>query len=275
MMKHNKSIPVFLLLFSPALAFCQQTTDTAALIMEYNKVMSFTAQPYIHYTTLTQLGASPVLQSQDTASMYGEFFKNNTEIYSNNVREEMYMQDSLMVSINNDRKTIWLNKVDVDTKERMNVITAFGKEVQEIMKRNYIISKQLSSDNISRIFFETRKPQSSIAVNNTRITVAYDNTTFLPRDINIEISMKDPVDEEILAALKEEEVDEKKLVQEIDGVKYLIRKQSMHIQFIDIKNDKDTLVQMPSYNSCLDYNAVTQEYAGKGKYKDYEVTKMF
>jgi hypothetical protein len=274
-MKRNKSIPFFLLLFSPVLSYCQQTTDTAALIMEYNKVMSFTAQPYIHYTTLTQLGASPVLQSQDTASMYGEFFKNNTEIYSNNVREEMYLQDSLMVSINNDRKTIWLNKVDVDTKQRMNVITAFGKEVQEIMKRNYIISKQVTSDNTGRIVFETRKPKSSIAINNTRITVAYDNKTFLPQDINIEISMKEPVDEEMLATLKEEEVDEKKLVQEIDGVKYLIRKQSMHIQFINIKNEKEVVVQMPSYTSCLDYNAITQEYAGKGKYKDYEVTKLF
>ncbi len=275
MMSNKKRVLIFFLLFSPALTYCQQTTDTAALIQEYNKVMSFTAQPYIHYTTLTQLDASPVLQSQDTASMHGEFFKNNTDIYSNNVKEEMYLQDSLMVNINNDRKTIWLNKVDVDTKQRLNVVTAFGKEVQEIMKRNYIISKPESSGSTSRLVFETRRPQSSIAISNTRITIEYDSKTFLPKDINIEISMKEPLDEEVLAAMREEEVDEKKLVQEIEGVKYLIRKQSMHILFTTIKNDKETVEKIPLYTSCLDYNVITQEYTGKGKYKDYEVTKLF
>jgi hypothetical protein len=275
MMNNKKSIFSFLVLLSPALAYCQQATDTAALILEYNKVMSFTAQPYIHYTTLTKLSANPVLQSQDTASLMGEFFKNNTDIYSNNVKEEMYMQDSLMVSISNDRKTIWLNKVDVDTKDRMNVITPFGKDIQEIMKRNYTISKSLPDENTSQIVFETRRPQTSAAVSNTRITILYDNKTYLPRNINIDISMKEPVDEETIAALKEEEVDEKKLVQEINGIKYLVRNQSMYIQFTEIKSDKDSVMQMPFYSSCLDYNVVTQEFTGKGKYKDYEVTKLF
>ena len=275
MTNYIKSIFCFLLLLFPALAYCQQETDTAALIMEYNKVMSFTAQPYIHYTTLTKLSANPVLQSQDTASLIGEFFKNNTDLYSNNVKEEMYMQDSLMVSISNDRKTIWLNKVDVDTKDRMNVITPFGKEVQEIMRRNYTISKSSPDGNTSRIVFETRRPQTGAAVGNTRITIDYDSKTYLPRNINIDISMKEPADEETIASLKEEEVDEKKLVKEINGLKYLVRSQSMYIQFTAIKNDKENVMQMPSYDSCLDYNAVTQEFTGKGKYKDYEITKLF
>lgn len=275
MMNNKKSIFGFLLLFLPALAYCQPATDTAALILEYNKVMSFTAQPYIHYTTLTKLSANPVLQSQDTASLIGEFFKNNTDIYSNNVKEEMYMQDSLMVSISNDRKTIWLNKVDVETKDRMNVITPFGKDVQEIMRRNYTISKSSQDENTSSIVFETRRPQTTEAVSNTRITIEYDSKSYLPRNINIDISMKEPADEETIAALKDEEVDEKKLVKEINGVKYLIRSQSMYIQFMAIKSDKANVMQMPSYNSCLDYNTVTQEFTGKGKYKDYEVTKLF
>jgi hypothetical protein len=275
MMNNIKSIFSFLLLLFPALAYCQQATDTAALILEYNKVMSFTAQPYIHYTTLTKLSANPVLLSQDTASLMGEFFKNNTDIYSNNVKEEMYMQDSMMVSISNDRKTIWLNKVDVDTKDRMNVISPFGKDVQEIMKRNYAISKSSPDDNTGRIVFETRRPQTSVAVSNTRITIEYDSKSYLPRNINIDISMKEAIDEETIAALKEEEVDEKKLVKEINGVKYLVRSQSIYILFTAIKNDKENVMQMPSYNTCLDYNAVTQEFTGKGKYKDYEITKLF
>jgi hypothetical protein len=275
MMNNKKSILGFLLLFSQVLVYCQQTTDTVALIQEYNRVMSFTAQPYIYYSTLTKLGANPVLQSQDTASLKGEFFKYNTDIYSNNVKEEMYMQDSLMISINNDRKTIWLNKVDVETKGKMNVITPFGKDVQEIMKRNYTITKSVAGNNVSMIVFETRKPPGSIAIGNTRITIEYNSKTFLPRNINIDISMKEPADEEMITALKEEEVDEKKLVQEINGVKYLVRQQSMYIQFTAIKNDKEDVMQMPLYNSCVDYNVITQEFTGKGKYKDYEITKLF
>lgn len=274
-MNRKKNILGWLLLVSPAWMYSQPATDTAALIMEYNKVISFTAQPYIHYTTLTKLDANPVLQSQDTASLAGTFFKNNTDIYSNNVKEEMYLQDSLMVSINNDRKTIWINKVNVDTKEKLNEVTAFGKEVQEIMKRNYTISKSSPDGNTGRIVFETRKPQNSTATTNTRITIEYNSNNWLPRNIAIEISMKEPVDEEMLEALKEEEVDEKKLVQEINGVKYLVRKQSMNIQFTSIKKDKESVGQMPSYHSCLDYDGATGGYTGKGKYKDYEVTKLF
>lgn len=266
---------ISLLLLLQVAVYSQQVADTVALIKEYNKLMSFTAQPYMHYTTFTKLSASPVLQSTDTASLNGEFFKNNTDLYSNNVKEEMYLQDSLMVSINNDRKTIWLNKVDVDTKDKMNVITPFGKDVQEIMKRNYTISKSLPDENTGRMVFETRKAETSQAIKNTRITIEYDSKLMLPRNINIEISMKEPADEEVLAALKEEEVDEKKLVQEINGVKYLVRKQGMFIVFTGIKNDREQAMQMPSYNSCLDYNTITGEFTGKGKYKDYEITKLF
>jgi hypothetical protein len=274
-MNTKKRLAGFLMLLLPVTGYCQQEADTAALILEYNKVMSFTAQPYMHYTTVTKLGASPVLQSQDTASLMGEFFKNGTDIYSNNVKEEVYLQDSLMVSISNDRKTIWLNRVDVSTKDRMNVINPFGKEVQEIMRRNYTISKFSPDDRTSQLVFETRKPGGNAATRHTRITVEYDNKLLLPRKIDIEISIKEPVNEEDIAALKEEEVDEKQLLQEINGSQYLVRKQSMHIQFTSINNDKETVIQMPWYKSCLDYNEVTQEFTGKGKYKDYEVTRLF
>lgn len=273
----NKKL-ILLLSFLPALqlvAYGQQVVDTAAIIKEYNKVMSFTARPFVHYTTVTRLDAKPIVQAEDTMRIQGEFFKNNTDIYSNNEREELYIQDSLMVSINNDRKTIWLNKIDMSSKSKMNMLPGGGKEIQELMQKNYVISKSEMNKDVSRIIFETKRPPGSTAVTNTTISIDYNSKTYLPLNILIDINLKQPADEETLALLKEQHVNENELVQKIDGVMYVVRKQTMNIAFTSINEDKQLLVQMPAYNACLDYNYATGEFTGKGKYKDYEVTQLF
>lgn len=264
-----------MLLLTGSGLFGQDAADTAALLKEFNKVMSFTSSPYLHYTTVTRLSAAPVLETEDTAVLTGEFFKNNTELYSNNMREELYMQDSLMVQINNSRKTIWINRVDMESKAKMNIMPAGADAMLESLKRGYNITKSEVDENTSRLSFEQKRVPGLIQTTTTRIELDYNRKSFLPESIRIEIHLKQPVDDEILAALREQDADEKKLLQTVNGQQYVIRTQVMHIQFTGIDNDKKKVTAMPLYSACMQFDAGSQEYTGVGKYKDYEVTKLF
>jgi hypothetical protein len=221
------------------------------------------------------LNADPVLEEMDTMSMKGVFYKNNTEIYSNNSREEMYLQDSLMVEINNDRKAIWIRKVDVATKENLNLIPVNAKEMLEKFQKDYDISKSQVSEDISRLNFEQRIPEYSTSPTKTSVAVEYYEKGHLPKVIEIIIYMKQPVDEEILQAIREEGIDESKLIKVIDGIKQLFRKQTITIVFTKIDNDAGKLTNMPTYKSSVEFDETTKEFVGKGLYKDYTITKTF
>lgn len=275
MITGRKYIFFLSLLFASSAAYCQSARDTVLLIEEFEKVISFTAQPYLHYVTLTKLDANPVLQPQDTAHLKGEFYKNNTEIYSNNANEEMYLQDSLMVKINHDRKTIWINKVDASFKEKMNTMPVVTHEMQGMLIKNYTISGTRIDAVTSRIDFEPRRAEGSTSNTLTTIAITYHSQTYLPQSIVITINLKQPVDEEILAALKEQEAEEQKMVQEVEGIKYIMRRQSMQTTFIRIENEKEKMASLPLYTSCISYDKITAEYKGIGKYEAYEITKLF
>jgi hypothetical protein len=184
----------------------------------------------------------------------------------------MYLQDSLMIQVNNDRKTIWLSRVDVSTKEKMNTAPAGSKEMKSIMSRDFFISKSSINSSSEKIKFETRQERSG---SNTAIEMLYDPATSLPQSIIITVSLRQPADEDMIAAIKEQQIDEKKLIQEINGTRYVVRSQQVNIMYTDIDSDKQKLSEMPLYKSCISYNAATREFAGAGKYKDYEVTKLF
>lgn len=253
----------------------QSSADTTALFKEFTKVMSFTSQPYLFYTTTTRMSAQPVLAVTDTATMQGEFYKNSTEIYSSTGREELYLQDSLMVEVNNERKTIWVRKVDIGTKNNLNVVPVNTKDMLARFKKNYKISKVKVSDEVSRIYFEQNKSPYSSTATNTVVSIEYSEKTMLPQLIEISVELKQPVNDEILEMLRTEGYDEAKLVKIIDGQKQLERMQKVSIVFNEIKNDKEKLEQMPLYKSGLRVDASTSDISGKGRYENYEITKTF
>jgi len=273
-MKKMKCLLVTALLCSCTL-YAQQPADTAALIREFSKVMAFTAEPYLYYTTTTRMSAEPVIEAIDTLVVAGEFYKHNTEIYSSNSRHEMYLQDSLMIEINNQSKTIWVRRVDVTTKDNLNVLPLNTKNMIDNFEKNYIISKSRITRELCRLNFEWRKPEHSTSATTTFISIEYSEKTWLPSFIEIEIQLKQPADEEMIAAIKAEGIDESKLIKTINGVKQVLRKQAIRIDFTSISNNMEKTLQIPAYKDNLEFNAERMEFTGKGKYKDYEITKTF
>ena len=270
-----KLISFLFILLTGQLSYGQSETDTALLLKEFNKVMSFTIQPYVYYKSITKLDADPVIQSQDTIHMSGVFYKNLNDLYFGNGLETIYLQDSLMIQINNKRKSIWISKVDVSTKDNMNVLPISNKAFQEIFKKNYAIKKLMVNDSTGRLNFQTIKTPGALNNITSNIDLEFSEKTILPSLMKMQIIMSEVAGDDLLTALKNESVDVKPLIQTIDGVNYFIRKQQATIIFETIDNTKEKAMQMPSWKTVLSFNSQAMDYTGIGKYADYEITKTF
>ena len=254
-------------------SFSQTTQDTAALVTEFGKVMSFATQPYLYCTTLTKMNSIPVLEEQDTLSYQGVFYKYLTDLYCGNGREELYMQDSLMIQVNHNRKSIWISKVDIASKDRMSFLPVNNTQVQELFRKKYEISKTRVNGNASRFDLKTNQNMNTSIAITTTIGLEYETKNYLPLLMQIGIHMQHPATDEILTVLRDENTEYNKLLQTIDGVKYLIRLQNIVLSFLEIDNTIEAANKMPSWKYILDYDE--KEFIPKGLCKGYEVTKTF
>jgi len=275
-MIYKNKILLFTMLL-PAIAFCQQAADTAAIIKTYSKVMAFTNEPYLHYTSLTKLAASPILQSEDTLSSQGDYYKKNTEMYMYSTTDEMYVQDSLMVQISHIRKTIWVSKIAATGKEQpITAPSGTGvKDIQQLLQKKYIINQKDINKNTSSISFESHLKDDTSSKPYNAIVLYYDPVNNLPKSMLIVATMQQPATEEAILSLKDQEIDSSKLLKDINGLKYLVRTQQMEVVFSTIETGKDKVIAMPTYAACIAYNKASSEYEAIGKYKNYEVTKLF
>lgn len=249
--------------------------DTTAMLKEFSKVMSFSVQPYLHYTSITKMEASPVMQPQDTITIKGEFYKNETNLYLSNQKEDMFMEDSFFVQINHERKSIWISKVDMETKEKMNILPLGNKDLQELFSKNYSISKMVIDERSSRLNFETKQYFDSVSVAVVNIDLQYSGKSFLPELLQMNVNMKQQIPDEQIQQLKDQGTDTRQLIQKIGNSNYLVRNQRVKVTFENIDNTKEKAMQIPSWKEKLNYNLIENEFSGKGVYSDYEVIKIF
>jgi hypothetical protein len=272
-MKHKNKILLLLLALATINANAQ---DTTAMLRDFNKVMSFSVQPYLHYTSVTKMEASPVMQPQDTVTMLGEFYKNQTNLYLNNQREEMFLEDSFFIQINHDRKSIWISKMDVDTKDKMNIMPLNDKNLREMFRKNFVISKTTVNEKTERLNFETKQYFDSVSVVIVNIGLQYSGKNFMPQLMDMQVKMKQHIPDQQIQMLKGQGTDTRQAIQKIDGINYLIRNQRVTVIFKNIDNTKEKAMQMPSWKDKLNYNAADNEFTAKGTmYSDYEITKTF
>jgi len=250
-----------------------QSQDKAAMVKEFNEVMSFSVQHWLHYTTYTTMEASPVLQQADTLSDKGEFFKNGNDIYYRSSQEEMFLEDSFFIRINNEKKTISISKVNVDTKEKMNLLPLSTRKMQKLFQKEYVISKSAVGAESSRLNFQpASQGLSGITI---EIAVQYSNEKKLPELMQLDVNMKQAATDEMVQQVKSSSARNAQLVQMIDGQPYLVRHQSVTIRFENIDNSKEKAMQIPSWKSRIDFNPTVGVFRGKGNFSDYEITKTF
>jgi hypothetical protein len=265
---------ILVLLFTVA-TFGAKAQDTAAMIKEFNKVMSFAVQPYVYYTSYTKLEANPVLQPEDTMNTKGEFYKYGNNLYYSNKQEEMFLEDSLFIQVNHDQKTIWVSKVDVETKDKMNILPLGDKKIQELFRKEFTISKTEVDEKSSRLNFEAKQYFDSISLVMVNIGLQYSGKKFMPELLDMNVNMKQLITDEQIEELKNQGADIKQAIQTVGGNNYFIRSQRVTVTFENVDNSKEKAQQIPQWQDKLNYNPANNEFSGKGIYSDYEITKTF
>jgi hypothetical protein len=278
-MSFKKYIIIIILAASYLHTYAQSApkkADTTAMINNFNKVMGFATQPYLYYSSITKMQATPILQAEDTMSLRGEYYKNETNLYSSSAKEDMYIEDSFYIEINHSRKSIWVSKVNVETKKKMNQMPLDRKDIQDLFRKSYTISQTEVNNNTSKLNFETVQNIDSISKIVMQIQLQYDNKKYLPQALIMDVYAKQQVAEENVQQLKDQGTDTKQLIQTEGEYIYMVRTQKMTMTFEKIDNSKEKAMQIPSWKTKLDYNAATNEFTIKdAKYSEYEITKTY
>jgi hypothetical protein len=273
-MKHKNKILILILSFAVVKATAQDK-DTTAMLKDFNKVMSFGAEPYLHYTAVTKISSYPVMQKEDTLTTNVEYYKNESNYYSGTQREELYIEDSLYIEVNHNRKTIWVSTVNDDIKKNMNKLPIKNKEWQALFKRDYTISQAAINKTTSRLNFKTVQKLDSLSQIVVNIGLQYASKNYMPQIMEMDVNARQAIAEETVQQLKDNGTNTSQLVQKIAGISYMIRNQKLTMEFSNMDNSKEKARQMPSWKDKLDYDEATKEFTAKEKYSDYEVTKTF
>ncbi len=255
-------------------ATAQSDVDTSELVNEFARVMGFTNQPLVHYITSTKLESVPVVETTDTMSINGEFFKVDAIVYSKNGPDEMLLEDSLMIEVNNSRKSIWVHKVDTSTLKRLNVIPFYSDDLIKNFRNTYVIQKQKLQNGLCKVSLKGKiQPGNPVPVSTT-ISVVFAEKTLLPQIVTIDAVIRQVVDDEISTALKLQEGGEK-MIQVIDGKRFIVRSQTMSVFYKFIETGNTQIAIPKKISSFLEFDKASQKFLGVGDFQDYEITKTF
>ncbi|MBS1512423.1 MAG: hypothetical protein JST86_16375 [Bacteroidetes bacterium] len=246
--------------------------DTAAMIHDFNKVMSFAVSPYLYYHSSTSVKATPVMQKEDTMNLQGVFYKYDNDLCFKNGKEEMYLEDSFYIQVNHENKTINVSKVDVSTKDKMNVLPLSNKNLQALFRKKFLISREKPDGDYEQLNFESRQYFDSLSMVLVDIALRYSGSTYLPDLLQMNITMKQPLSDADIAVTPE---NMKNAVETINGFRYITRKQSVTIAFNDISKSKEKARAIPSWKELLGYDEVRHVFVGKGLYSNYEISTTF
>lgn len=252
----------------------QKKTDTAELIKDFNRVMSFSVQPYLYYTSLTSLFSEPSVTATDTAIlMHNRFYKLKDDLYYGNEQEETFLQDSLLIQISHVRKTIQLNKVDIASKAKLDVMPLQKTDIQKLLREHYTLSQSVENgDTIQLLIRQQSRPGLS---DNMVVQLSYMRKTFLPLEMKMIVSAKQKATGEMISQLAAQGVNTDKMVENIGGEPYLVFSQTADTQFTDIKLSEEQAEQMPRWKEEVAYDGNQKTFTGKGICEGYEVIQAF
>jgi hypothetical protein len=254
----------------------QKRSDTMAIIKEFNEVMAFSVQPYLHYSSIISLRSGPMMDTtKGNSILHNEFYKVQDDLYYGNEQEEIFIQDSMMVRINHSRKTILLSKVDMLTKKRLDVLPLKKADMQRMLRERCTLSRLADEGDLRRIMISTQEKQTPQGFVSSDMFVTYHRGSYLPVRMEMRMHLRNEDNEQIEEALKTNGFDIVKMVAEKEGKKCLSMTQTASIGFGDIENTKEKAAQMPLWKDWVEYDGNLKIYKGRDKCADYEIIKTF
>ncbi|MDR3715179.1 MAG: hypothetical protein P4L51_20385 [Puia sp.] len=272
---NSRKYLLVILLAASRLANAQRPADTTALIDEFDKVLSFAVQPYVYYTSVTSLHSGPMIAGKDSATVLrNNFYKVNDDLYYGNDKQETYLQDSLLVQIDHQRKTIQLRKVDVATKKRMDILPLKRGEVQKMLRRQYELVGMPGEGDTGRILVRSREGVRTTGVS-TEMALQYSKRSYLPRFLEMSLRTRQPGSEQMEGALRSQGFDISRMVSEKEGSRSLVITQTVSIQFGEISLDREKALNMPSWKDKVNYDPASNGFSGVGACTGYEMIRTF
>ena len=258
------------------LCAAQKNQDTAAIISAFNRVMEFAVQPDLYYTSTTSMHSIPAIRIPgSTPVLHNVFYKVNNDLYYGNEQEEVYLQDSLMITINHIRKTILINKVDVATKEKMDLMPLKKASMQKMLREHFVISQQQRQGDTLAITIHSHDRTELGNMANTEMVVLYSKPSYLPYAMQVTQQMRQPASEQLLAVLNSQGLMTQTTLTETQGVKYIYMSQTATINFSAIETSGKKSKDMPVWKNSLSFDEQLQSFKGTNKCAEYEVTQNF
>jgi hypothetical protein len=272
----QKAIYFLILLFLALAGHAQHASDTAAAIRQLDKVMSFATQPYLYYNTVTTLRYGPMAGGRDSGStLHSRFFKVGDDLYYGNEVEETFLQDSLLIRVNHNRKAIILSKVDITTKKNLDLLPLSRQTVRKMFRQQFTISQPETEGDTGRIVMHSHERMVMRALAGTDIEVLYDKATSLPTLLKTTYRIRQEPSEEMVSTLQNRGYDMTKMATEDNGGKSLIITETAAIRFYSIGMEKDKAMTMPSWKEEILFDNASGTFMGKGACAGYEVMKTF
>ncbi len=245
---------VLLLMTVGSACYAQEAIDTGALIKEFDKVMAFAVQPYVYYTSTTSFRSGP----DDSARVIGEilhshFYKVDDDLYSGNEQEEMFLQDSLMIRINHSRKSIQMNRVDMATKKRMDLLPLRKMAIQKMLREHYSIAKMPDKGDTGSILIRSRDEGGPVRKAAMEMLLLYTRQLHLPLLMEITLTLPPQGGD----------------TQTEQGA------QTVAIQFGTIATTREKALLMPLWKDKINYDDASKTFIGKGSCAGYEVITTF
>lgn len=254
----------------------QKRSDTIAIIKEFNEVMAFSVQPYLHYSSIISLRSSPMMDTtKGNSILHNEFYKVQDDLYYGNEQEEIFIQDSLMVRVSHSRRTIQLSKVDMATKKRLDVLPLKRTDMQRMLREHCTLSRLADEEDLRRIMISTQEKQTPQGFVSSDMLVVYHRGSYLPVRMEMRMHLRNDENEQMKEALQASGFDIVRLTAEKDGKKCLFLTQTASIGFGEIDITKEKAAQMPLWKDRVEYDGNLRTYKGRDKCVDYEIIKTF
>jgi hypothetical protein len=254
----------------------QRSADTTAVIREFNDVMAFSVQPYLHYTSVISMRTGPMAPSADTGRiLHGSFYKYDNDLYYGSEQEEMYLQDSLMIKVDHRHKTIQVSKVDVATKKNMDLVPLKKMDQQKLLRSHYTISKRPDEGDTASIVIRSQAAMNVGQSRGEEILMEYTKQGHLPLLMQITVRIREQESDQVKNILKSSGFDVQQMKEDMGGQPSLVMTQTASVQFGAMETTREAAMQMPLWKEKLFYDPVSGSYSGKGDYSGYRIIKTF
>lgn len=269
-MTRIKAISIFIMFLAGGASHAQSVRDTTAMLKQLAAVMSFNTRPYVYLQTTSTVVMEPVLhQATDSlGDIKGEVYKVGNEVYSSSGRTETFIQDSLYLTIDHERRTVRVRVVDMASKKKLSESLLKRVDVQETVRGRYTISRFRPQNGAIRFSLAARDTAKA----HTTISIDCDASTNLPLLMTVEIWMEKPLDGKTKTWLEQQPNYSPALIVQKNGRDYWAMRQVARTTFDRISfQPQANGAKMPLWTERLAYETDKNGFVGIGRCKDYEI----